>query len=127
MSSSPTIAQLTDRVLKFVEERDWNQYHNPRNLAMALSVEANELLELYLWCTDDGPQPMNSKRNHQVAGEAADIFICLVNCCHQADIDLAKALNEKLAVAGQKYPADRVRGRALKYNEYPEWQPEDED
>ena len=67
-----TLAQLTDLLRRFNAERDWGRYHSPRNLAMALSVEAGELLELYLWAADDGPQPPVSSRQPKVADEAAD-------------------------------------------------------
>lgn len=122
--TEPTLTELQAEVVAFSEERDWARFHSPRNLAMALNVEASELLELYLWAADDGPQPLTKARREQVAGEAADVLMCLLNFCERADVDLARALREKLEVAAQKYPADRVRGRALKYDEYPEWEPE---
>lgn len=103
----------------FVDERDWAQFHNPRNLAMALSVEAAELLELFLWTTDDGPQPLTEHRRDQVADEAADVLLCLLNFCDQANVDLAQAFYRKLAAARAKYPADKARGSALKYDELP--------
>ena len=121
MVDSPTLAELTAQVRAFSDARDWGRYHSPRNLAMAVSVEAGELLELYLWSEDDGPQPLNPKRDPAVAGEAADVLMCLLNFCDRAGIDLAEALRDKLVVAEHKYPADRVRGKALKYNEYDEW------
>lgn len=113
-----TLDELTARVRRFAEERDWGQYHNPRNLAMALSVEANELLELYLWSADDGPQPLNPDRNPRVADEAADVLMCLLNFCDRAGVDLEAALASKLARAEEKYPVEKVRGKALKYDEY---------
>ena len=112
---------LTAQVRAFVEARDWQKYHSPRNLAMALSVEAGELLELFLWSADEGPQPLNPERAPKVADEAADVLICLLNLCDRTGIDLAAALEQKLARAEQKYPADRVKGQALKYDEYPDW------
>jgi NTP pyrophosphatase (non-canonical NTP hydrolase) len=118
---SPTLAELHDRVRAFVAARDWERFHSPRNLAMALSVEAGELLELYLWSADDGPQPLNPERVPRVAGEAADVLMCLLNFCDRAGIDLAAALDDKLAVAERKYPPERVRGQALKYDEYDEY------
>lgn len=117
---SDSLAELQALAKAFVEERDWAQYHSPRNLAMALSVEAGELLELYLWSTDHGPQPLSSSRKGKVAHEAADVLLCLLNFCDQADIDLAAAFRDKLVVAREKYPVERVRGRALKYDEYDE-------
>jgi NTP pyrophosphatase (non-canonical NTP hydrolase) len=122
--TDPTLRELQSRVLTFVEERDWAQFHAPRNLAMALSVEANELLELYLWSRDDGPQPPQPGRAERVADEAADVLMCLLNFAARADVDLAAALDRKLSTAAQKYPADRVRGQARKYDEYAEWAPD---
>ena len=119
---SPTLRELSAKVRSFAESRDWSRFHSPRNLAMALTVEAAELLELYLWCEDDGPQPLPPQRRPRVADEAADVLICLLNFCDRADIDLAAAMEAKLERAAEKYPADRVRGQALKYDEYDEWE-----
>ncbi|MBX2799191.1 MAG: nucleotide pyrophosphohydrolase [Myxococcales bacterium] len=126
MPDDPTLSQLTDEVRSFVSARDWGRFHSPRNLAMALSVEAAELLELFLWSTDDGPQPPRAERAPKVADEAADVLMCLLNLCDRADIDLAAALRSKLARAEGKYPVERVRGKALKYDEYEDWVPPDE-
>jgi len=119
--SDPTLRQLQARVVAFAEERDWAQFHSPRNLAMALSVEASELVELYLWSTDTGPQPIRPERQPKVAEEAADVLMCLLNFCERAGVDLAQALDAKLAAAAKKYPAEQVRGRAWKYDEYETW------
>jgi NTP pyrophosphatase (non-canonical NTP hydrolase) len=124
VSAPPRTADLdalTAKVRAFVEARDWQRFHSPRNLAMALSVEAGELLELFLWSSDEGPQPLAPARAPKVADEAADVLICLLNLCDRAGIDLPAAVDAKLARAEQKYPADRVRGQALKYDEYPDW------
>lgn len=121
MSEPPTLPELQARVLAFAEARDWSRYHSPRNLAMALVVEASELLELYLWTEDGGPQPLRPERAPKVADEAADVLICLLNFCERAGIDLAAALDAKLDNAEAKYPVARVKGLAWKYDEYPEW------
>lgn len=113
-----TLGELQAEARAFVEERDWQQFHSPRNLAMALSVEAAELLEVYLWTRDEGPQPATAEREARAADEAADVLLCLLNFCDRAGIDLEKAFAEKLAKAREKYPVDQVRGRALKYDEY---------
>jgi len=123
--SSPTLDVLTEKVRQFTQSRDWSRFHSPRNVAMALAVEAAELLELYLWCEDEGPQPLHPERTPRVADEAADVFLCLLNFCDRANIDLARALDAKLERAAKKYPEDRVRGRALKYDEYDEWNAKD--
>lgn len=113
-----TIAEIKARIIAFNDERDWGRYHSPRNLAMALSVEAAELLELYLWSSDDGPQPPVPERIPRVAEEAADVAICLLNLCHHAGIDLASAVEAKIAANAVKYPAERVRGKLRKHSEY---------
>ncbi|MCB9663337.1 MAG: nucleotide pyrophosphohydrolase [Alphaproteobacteria bacterium] len=120
--SDPTLRELQAKVRAFSDARDWARFHSPRNLAMALSVEAAELLELFLWSADDGPQPLNPERAPRVSEEAADVLLCLLNLAERAGIDLAAALEAKLEGAARKYPADRVRGKALKYDEYDEWE-----
>ncbi|MEC7985929.1 MAG: nucleotide pyrophosphohydrolase [Myxococcota bacterium] len=113
-----TIAAIQKELKGFNEERDWDQYHSPRNLAMALSVEASELLELYLWSTDNGPQPPVSSRLSKVEDEAADVLICLLNFCRHAQIDLAAAVETKMRKNAEKYPVEQVRGRMEKHSEY---------
>ena len=112
-----TIDALKGRIAAFNEQRDWGQYHSPRNLAMAISVEAAELLELYLWCSDDGPQPAVASRRERVSQEAADVAITLLNLCQHAGIDLAAAIEEKLEANAKKYPVDKARGQMLKHDE----------
>ena len=114
-----SLASLQIRLQKFNQARDWGQYHSPRNLAMALSVEASELLELYLWSADDGPQPPVESRNVKVAEEAADVLICLLNFCDKAGVDLLKATEAKILRNEEKYPIEKVKGRLEKHSEYP--------
>jgi len=113
-----TFAEVRDRIRAFNAERDWGQYHSPRNLAMALSVEAAELLELYLWASDGGPQPPVASRIPRVAEEAADVALCLINFCDHAGVDLAAAIEAKMAANAKKYPAEQVRGKLQKHSEY---------
>lgn len=122
----PTLKELQARVRAFADARDWGRFHSPRNLAMALSVEAAELLELYLWSADDGPQPPQPGRVPRVEEEAADVLMCLLNLADRAGIDLAVALDRKLEAAARKYPVDRVKGQARKYDEYDAWEREDD-
>ena len=106
-----TLAELRDLLRRFNAERDWGRYHSPRNLAMALNVEAGELLQLYLWSSDDGPQPPVASRLPQVADEAADVAICLLNFCDRAGVDLAAAVEAKLVRNAERYPVATARGR----------------
>jgi NTP pyrophosphatase (non-canonical NTP hydrolase) len=109
--ATTTIGQLQQLVRAFNAERDWARYHTPRNCAMALSVEASELLELYLWSADAGPQPPVASRVPQVADEAADVLVTLLNFCDAAGIDLAAATASKLLKSAEKYPVAASRGR----------------
>lgn len=115
--SDTTLADLRARLRAFNAERNWAQYHSPRNLAMAVSVEAGELLQLYLWSRDEGPQPAVATRAPRVADEAADVLISLLNLCEAAGIDLAAATEAKIARNAEKYPVERASGRMEKYDE----------
>ncbi|MDP6935483.1 MAG: nucleotide pyrophosphohydrolase [Myxococcota bacterium] len=112
-----TLTQLRAVLREFNHERDWAQYHSPRNLAMALSVEAGELLELYLWSADEGPQPPVASRTERVAEEIADVAICLLNLCEQAGVDLSQAVRAKVEANARRYPVDQARGRLEKHHE----------
>ncbi len=113
---------LRERLLAFVEARDWKQFHSPKNMAACLSVEASELLELFMW-TREGPGPhppgAGAPPQHKVAAEAADVLISLLNFCAAADIDLLAAADAKLTATAAKYPVAEARGVALKSTELP--------
>lgn len=115
------IAELKALVADFMAERDWAQYHSPRNMAAAISVEASELQELFLWRSDDDHA---SEHRADIEAEAADIAITLLEFCNVMDIDLAAAIRVKLAKAALKYPVERVKGRREKYDEYPDYDAE---
>ncbi len=118
MTDETTLAELKSAVQAFNDARDWARYHSPRNLAMALSVEAAELLELFLWSADDGPQPPVASREGRVPEELADVLILVANLASRLDIDLGQAVAAKLAKNDAKYPAAQVAGRLEKYDEY---------
>ena len=111
------IGEMRATIAAFNQERDWAQYHSPRNLAMALSVEAAELLELYLWSSDEGPQPPVESRAPRVAEELADVAICLLNLAERTGVDLSAAVAAKLARNAEKYPVAQSRGRLEKSTE----------
>jgi NTP pyrophosphatase (non-canonical NTP hydrolase) len=112
------LEELRARVRVFVADRDWERFHSPKNLAMALSVEASELVELFQWLTEEESAALDPARRARVADELADVLWFLVRLSDRLDIDLLEAAERKLAANATKYPADRVRGRAKKYNEY---------
>jgi len=111
------LAELRAALIRFNTERGWRRYHSPRNLAMALSVEAAEVLELYLWSADDGPQPPVHSRAPQVADELADVAVCLLNLAEAAGVDLSAAVQAKMARNAEKYPVSRAYGRLEKSGE----------
>lgn len=115
-----SLNDMKDRIRRFSAERGWARYHRPRNLAMQVSVEAAELLELYLWSSDEGPQPPVSSRQPRVEEEIADVAIALLNLCAVTGVDLAAAVERKLEKNGQKYPVGTSYGRLEKYTELAE-------
>jgi len=110
--------QLKSALRAFAEERDWDQFHSPKNLAMALSVEAAELLEHFQWLTEEQSRELNAETKSKVAEEIADIQIYLVRLADKLDVDLDAAVQAKLELNRRKYPADVVRGKASKYTSY---------
>ena len=114
------IRALRERVAAFVAERDWAQYHAPKNLAMAIACEAAELMENYLWVDAPASRQVTDDpdKRARVEDEAADIAICLLNLCNVVGIDLAAAVEKKLAEASAKYPPELVRGKSDKYSDY---------
>jgi dCTP diphosphatase len=113
-----SIQQLAEHLRQFAAERDWEQFHSPKNLAMALSVEVAEITEHFQWLTEQQSQDLDTSKKAEVAEELADALIYLVRLADQLQIDLLEAADRKLAVNETKYPAEKVRGSARKYSEY---------
>jgi NTP pyrophosphatase (non-canonical NTP hydrolase) len=112
------IERLQQRLQEFADQRDWNQFHSPKNLAMALVVEAAELAEHFQWLTQQESYELEAGKLEKVGEELADIFVYLVRLADRLGVDLPAAVDRKIALNEQKYPADRVRGSSKKYNEY---------
>jgi len=102
---------------RFAAERDWDQFHSPKNLAMALSVEAAELLEHFQWLSDVESSALNPETRAKVSEELADVLLYLVRLADKLDVNLALAASDKLKVNAAKYPSDRARGTSKKYSE----------
>lgn len=118
---NPKIKDLTElklRLREFIQERDWEQFHSPKNLAMALSVEAAELVEIFQWLTEAESAVLDKDRRLRAEAELADVLVYLVRIADRLDVDLLQAVTGKLEENARKYPAERVRGKALKYDEY---------
>lgn len=112
-----SLAALRDSLRKFAAARDWQQFHTPKNLAMALSVEAAELLEHFQWLTARQSTRLNARSKRAVAGEIADVLLYLTRLADVLRIDPIAAARRKLRVNANKYPVARARGNARKYNE----------
>ena len=117
--ATTTLDDLRAAVITFRDERDWARFHTPKNLAMAVTTEAAELAELYLW-QGDADRP-TGERVERTAQEMADVLIYLLCLADTLQIDLTSAVKAKLAKNAEKYPADEVRGTVERYNEYKRW------
>jgi len=115
---SEPLRALQQRLAAFAAARDWEQFHSPKNLAMALSVEAAELVEEFQWLTEEQSRNLSTDRRERVRLELADVFIYLLRMADTLGVDLLQAADDKIALNEQKYPAARVRGDARKYDEY---------
>lgn len=115
---SEALRELQKRVAAFAAARDWERFHSPKNLAMALSVEAAELVEEFQWLTEAESRALDPERRERVRLELADVFIYLLRIADKLEVDLLAAANDKIVLNEKKYPAERVRGDARKYTEY---------
>ena len=110
---------IQEKISQFAREREWERFHTPKNIAMALSVEASELLELFQWLTEDEAKNiMQTEKSTQVRHELADTAVYLLRLCDLLGIDLSQAIAEKMQLNAQKYPVEKARGNAKKYNEF---------
>ncbi|WP_428606376.1 nucleotide pyrophosphohydrolase [Sedimenticola sp.] len=113
-----SLAQLNEKLLAFARARDWEQFHSPKNLAMALIAECAELVEHFQWLSEAQSQQLAPEKQEQVALEMADILIYLIRTAERLDIDLIAAAHRKIAINESRYPADKVKGDARRANEY---------
>lgn len=109
------LLDLRDKLRAFAAERDWDQFHSPKNLAMALSVEAAELLEHFQWISEAQSASLPSSTLDEVREEMADVLLYLVRLADRLEVDLLDAAAGKLAINAKKYPAEIVRGSSRKY------------
>src|SRR3954471_1804015 len=108
---------LRDHVRDFAAARNWEQFHSPKNLAMALSAEAGELLEVFQWLTEEQSRNLEPKARAAASEEIADILLFLVRLADRLDVDPVAAAHRKLAANAEKYPVEKSRGSSKKYNE----------
>jgi dCTP diphosphatase len=108
---------LRAKLRDFTAARDWDQFHSPKNLAMALSAEAGELLEVFQWLTEEQSRALTPEARRAASDEIADVLLYLIRMADQLGIDPVAEANRKLAENERKYPADKARGNARKYTE----------
>ena len=117
--SVTTVAELKTRLLAFVRERDWEQFHSPKNLSMALAAESGELMEHFLWATPEQSRAVvgDAAKRGKIADELADVVIYALEFANITGLDVAAAIEAKMASNAKKYPVEKARGRADKYTE----------
>jgi len=113
-----SLDELNRRLLAFARERDWEQFHSPKNLAMALAGECGELLEHFQWLSEEQSASLDGDKKQEVGREMADILIYLIRLSERLDLDLIGAAYDKIAVNEARYPVDKVRGDARRASEY---------
>jgi len=113
-----SLDDLNKRLKNFAQERNWEQFHSPKNLSMAMIAECAELVEHFQWLSEAQSQDLPSQKKEQVALELADILIYLIRFAERLDIDLIASANRKVAINEQRYPAAKVFGDARRADEY---------
>lgn len=116
----PTLSTIQEQLEAFAKEREWDQYHSPKNIAMALSVEAAELLEIFQWKSEAESAALNEKDREAVRHEIADVLLYLLTISRVLNIDILQAAADKLHLNAKKYPLEKSKGNALKYDQFDE-------
>ena len=114
MSNLKGYPKLNDRIREFCEKRDWSQFHDPKNLAISLQLEASEVLELFQWTKDNQVKP---NKEGEIADELSDVFYWLIMLANHYNVDLVNALNKKMDKNEEKYPVEKSKGSSAKYSE----------
>ncbi len=113
-----TLQELKERMAEFVRERDWEQFHSPKNLSMSIAIEAAELMEHFQWLTIEQSQDLDREHLHEVSEELADIVLYSLSMANLLKIDISETVLAKMEKNNRKYPKDKVRGKAHKYTYY---------
>jgi dCTP diphosphatase len=119
MNQTDSLAQIEDSIAQFARDRDWDQFHTPKNLIIAATAEMGELAEVLMWKSDEEIASFlkSEECKNRLSDEIADVVIYLIRLCQKSEIDLIKAINDKLLVNSKKYPIELSRGNAKKYSE----------
>ena len=112
------IKDLTNRIIKFRDERDWKQFHNPKDVALSMVLEAGEVMEHFQWKDKEEIEEYLKSNKEEVAEEIADVFYFVLLMSHDLDIDVVSSLENKLQKNEAKYPVEKAKGNHTKYNKY---------
>ena len=115
--TTTTVEMLKNSVKKFTEDREWQQFHSPKNLSMAMASEVAEVMDLFLWCDNAASYEELEKRRQEVEDEIADVAVLLLAFCVRHNIDLSAAMAHKQIEQAGKYPIEKCKGKSLKYNQ----------
>jgi NTP pyrophosphatase (non-canonical NTP hydrolase) len=117
--SATTVSELKNHILAFVRERDWEQFHSPKNLSMALAAEAGELMEHFLWATPEQSRAVASDpaKRGKIADELADVVIYAIEFANATGLDVSASIQAKMLANAKKYPVEKAKGRSDKYTE----------
>jgi NTP pyrophosphatase (non-canonical NTP hydrolase) len=110
--------EILEKLLIFRDQRDWKQFHNPKNLASSIVIEASELMEVFQWVESSKSEECAKKNIQRVSDEIADIMVYILYFCNDLGIDIDKALEDKIATNDKRYPADKAKGNSKKYTEF---------
>jgi dCTP diphosphatase len=122
-----TLVDLKNSMAEFVRERDWEQFHTPKNLSMSIAIEAAELMEHFQWMTAEESKALSPQASDEVGEELADIVLYALSLSNQLGLDLSETVLDKLAKNARKYPSEKVRGKSHKYTYYEKSGEETED
>ncbi len=112
-----TLDEYREKVLAIREARDWKQFHNPKDMALSLVLEATELLEIFQWKREAEFETVLKEKREEIEGELADVFYWIVLMANDFGIDILEVANKKLAILEKKYPVEKAKGSAKKYTE----------
>lgn len=116
--TATTLQNLKDLVEQFTKERDWQKFHTPKNVSMALAGEVTELMEFFYWCENNESFKVTERNLEKIKHEVADIACYLLIFCNRTGIDLSQAITEKMKLNTQKYPIELCKGKSDKYTTY---------
>lgn len=118
MENKDKLFKIVERIRSFAHERDWEKFHSPKNISMALSVEASELMEHFQWLSEEESRNLSDQKLDEVSQEIADVFLYLLRMSDELGVDLLEVADNKMNLNEKKYPVDKSKGNAKKYTEF---------